>query len=85
MNAIVTLDGILSFINSLSLSAQNKRWLGEKLIEASEVDCITHHRNVTSDMINKHFGAWDDSRAVEDIIGDIVESRMSTKKPLFID
>ncbi len=33
MKATVSLDGLLSFINSLSLSTGNKRWLGEKLIE----------------------------------------------------
>lgn len=35
MNAttIVPLEGIMSFLNAMSLSAQNKRWLGEHLIE----------------------------------------------------
>ena len=29
MKAVISLDGILSFIHSLSLSASNKQWLGE--------------------------------------------------------
>ena len=29
----VPLDGIMTFLNSMSLSAQNKRWLGERLVE----------------------------------------------------
>ena len=33
MKAVISLDGILSFIHSLSLSASNKQWLGEKLLE----------------------------------------------------
>lgn len=33
MKASISLDGLLQFILSLSLSANNKRWLGEKLLE----------------------------------------------------
>ena len=33
MNATISLDGLLSFIRSLSLSPDNKEWLAEKLIE----------------------------------------------------
>lgn len=33
MKASISLDGLLQFILSLSLSASNKRWLGEKLLE----------------------------------------------------
>lgn len=33
MEATVSLNGILSFIYSLSLGASNKQWLGERLIE----------------------------------------------------
>ena len=29
----IPLEGIMTFLNSMSLSAQNKRWLGEHLIE----------------------------------------------------
>ena len=36
MDATISLDGILSFINSLSLSANNKQWLGEKLLEEAK-------------------------------------------------
>lgn len=84
MEAIVNLDGILSFINSLALSSRNKRWLGEKLIEASE-ESVTDKKCLTSEMINKHFGAWEDNRTAEEIISSITESRMSTKEPLSLD
>jgi len=33
MKASISLDGLLQFILSFSLSASNKRWLGEKLLE----------------------------------------------------
>ena len=33
MNATISLDGLLAFIRSLSLSPRNKEWLAEKLIE----------------------------------------------------
>lgn len=45
MRASISLDGILYFINSLSLSANNKRWLGERLIEEADKkdrDTIIH-------------------------------------------
>ncbi len=84
MEAIVNLDGILSFINSLALSSRNKRWLGEKLIEASE-EGLANEKSLTSDMISKHFGVWDDNRTAEEIISSITESRMSTKEPLSLD
>ena len=36
MKATISLDGLLAFINGLSLSADNKRWLAEKLIEEAQ-------------------------------------------------
>lgn len=33
MNITVSMDSVLHFINSMSLSASNKEWLGRKLIE----------------------------------------------------
>lgn len=84
MNATVSLDGILTFIDSLSLSSQNKRWLGEKLIESSEADCIAKDNGITSEMINKHFGALDDKSA-EEIVRCISDSRFSSKAPLSMD
>ena len=84
MEATVSLDGILTFINSLSLSSRNKRWLGEKLIESSEETCASDS-NITSEMIKKHFGVWADDSAPEEIIRNIAESRLSSKRPLCLD
>ena len=33
MKGMISLEGLLALINGFSLSASNKRWLGEKLIE----------------------------------------------------
>ncbi len=38
MNVTVSMDSILDFINSMSLSASNKEWLGRKLIEEAKVE-----------------------------------------------
>ena len=38
MKATISLEGLLALIHGLSLSASNKRWLGEKLIEGSRED-----------------------------------------------
>ena len=38
MKATISLEGLLALIHGLSLSASNKRWLGEKLIEEAQAD-----------------------------------------------
>lgn len=38
MNVTVSMDSVLDFINSMSLSASNKEWLGRKLIEEAKVE-----------------------------------------------
>ena len=48
MKATISLDGILAFLNSISLTAQNKRWLGEHLIEQAR------HEQQTCDAQKEH-------------------------------
>ena len=43
MKATISLEGLLSFINGLSLSANNKRWLAEKLIEEARKEEETEY------------------------------------------
>ena len=50
MKATISLDGILYFIHSLSLSASNKRWLGEKLIEEAQQE-VTKEKQSYADFI----------------------------------
>lgn len=56
-NVLLNMDSLLSFIHSLSLSASNKRWLAEKLLEE------TREKAVTKEMLDKHFGKWKDNRS----------------------
>ena len=56
MKANVSMKGILSLIDSLSLSAHNKRWLGEKLIEEAKEEEAR-----TSLSASKFYGAWSDA------------------------
>ncbi len=73
MNALVSLDGILSFIHSLSLTASNKQWLGEKLLEEAKEE---RERQSYADFINGMCGAWkDDPRSAEEIADDIRSAR----------
>lgn len=73
MNAMISLDGILSFIHALSLNASNKQWLGEKLLEEAKEE---RAKQDYSDFINSMCGAWkDDSRTAEEIADDIRRAR----------
>ncbi len=56
MRASISLDGILSFINSLSLSANNKRWLGERLIEEADNN---DKLSITNELKFKDYGISD--------------------------
>lgn len=42
MKASISLEGLLQFILSFSLSASNKRWLAEKLLEEAEKETETN-------------------------------------------
>lgn len=71
MKATISLDGILSFIHSLSLSASNKRWLGEKLIEEAQQEAATQKQSY-ADFIESMCGAWkDDPRTAKEISDEI--------------
>lgn len=73
------MDSLLSFIHSLSLSASNKRWLAEKLLEE------TREEAVTKEMLDKHFGKWKDNRSADKIIEDMQNARSEIRQPLNMD
>ena len=76
MKATISLDGILAFLKSLSLSASNKEWLAEKLIEEARKEKKAAQSESYEDFINRMCGAWrDDPRSTEQIIADIRGSR----------
>lgn len=60
MKATISLDELLSFIDSLSLSASNKRWLGEKLIEKAQQETASKKQSY-ADFIESMCGAWKDA------------------------
>lgn len=75
MKATISLNGILSAIHALSLSADNKRWLGEKLLEEARQE--THKQEQSyAEFIESMCGAWkDDPRTAEEISEEIRRSR----------
>ena len=78
MKATISLDGILAFIHSLSLSASNKRWLGEKLLNEAQQETSSQVESYDK-FIESICGAWnDDPRTTEEIISDIQNARQFT-------
>ena len=57
MKATISLDGILAFLKSLSLSASNKEWLAEKLIEEARKEKKAAQSESYEDFINKMCGS----------------------------
>ncbi|MBC8601166.1 hypothetical protein H8784_05450 [Parabacteroides acidifaciens] len=74
MKATISLEGIWKFLQSLSLSANNKEWLGEKLLEEARKEKAEKQESY-EDFIWNMCGAWkDDPRTTEEIIKDIRSS-----------
>ena len=57
MKATISLDGLLAFILSLALSASNKQWLGEKLLEEARLE-KTEKSHSYAEFIESLCGAW---------------------------
>ena len=57
MNAI-SLNNLWSYLQGLSLSASNQRWLGERLIEASVARTASAEDEKKIEKLNALFGAW---------------------------
>ncbi len=72
MEATVSLDGILTFLRSLSLSKSNKEWLAAKLIEDVKTDTTSASSYAT--FINDMCGSWKDERSAEELATDIRNS-----------
>ena len=64
MKATISLEGLLALIHGLSLSASNKRWLGEKLIEEARKETQSAHITASS-----FYGVWKDEDFPEDAAG----------------
>lgn len=57
MNAM-SLNNLWSYLEGLSLSASNQRWLGERLIEASTTQATTKDEKLKLQKLNSLFGVW---------------------------
>ena len=60
MNAI-SLNHLWSYLQGLSLTASNQRWLGERLIEASASRSKTTEEEMKLKKLNALFGVWSGS------------------------
>lgn len=56
MNTIA-LNNLWSYLQGLSLSANNKRWLGERLIDSA----TTHHKTEKEKKLEKLTGVWNNA------------------------
>lgn len=56
MKATMSLEGLLALIHEFSLSASNKRWLAEKLIEEAREE-NTQPADISA---SKFYGVWKD-------------------------
>ncbi len=70
MEATVSLNGILTFLRSLSLSDSNKKWLATKLMEDVRKDKASAYAS----FINDTCGAWEDERTAEELAAEIRNS-----------
>ena len=57
MNAI-SLNNLWSYLQGLSLTANNQRWLGERLIEASTANILSTEEEIKLEKLNSLFGVW---------------------------
>ena len=69
MNAI-SLNNLWSYLQGLSLTASNQRWLGERLLEASTSRNTTTEEEMKLKKLNALFGVWsgEDGERIEKAI-----------------
>lgn len=71
----VSLNNLWSYLQGLSLTASNQRWLAEKLIETSAVrSTVTNKDEAKLNKLNALFGVWSGSDG-EQIEKAVRESR----------
>lgn len=76
MKAMISLDGLLDLIHAFSLSASNKRWLGEKLIEEAHAEeAKTAHLSA-----GKFYGVWKDEDYPELSADELVKEIKASRK-----
>ena len=72
---VISLNNLWTYLQGLSLTASNQRWLGERLIEASESHSATSEENAKLKKLNALFGVWANTPDGEKIERSIMEAR----------
>jgi hypothetical protein len=69
MNTI-SLNNLWSYLQGLSLTASNQRWLAEKLIEKSSTKIMTSAEDTKLNKLNALFGVWSgsDGEHIEEVV-----------------
>ena len=72
MNTI-SLNNLWSYLQGLSLSASNQRWLAARLIEASAAQTESMEDEMKLAKLNALYGAWggDDGERIEAAVKDV--------------
>ncbi len=75
MNA-VSLNNLWSYLQGLSLTASNQRWLSERLIEASTSNRVSSEESARAKKLNALYGVWS-GKDGENMARAIQEARQS--------
>jgi hypothetical protein len=73
----VSLNHLWGYLQGLSLTASNQRWLGERLIEASAARTAPTEEELKLKKLNSLFGVWANTPDGEKIERAIMESRQT--------
>ena len=73
---MISLDGLLDLIHAFSLSAGNKRWLGEKLIEEAHAE----EAKAAHLSAGKFYGVWKDEDYPELSADELVKEIKASRK-----
>lgn len=71
----LAIDKLWGFLQSLSLTANNKRWLAERLMESAEEQTVITERK--KDSYKKSFGIWENDPEADLMEQAIKEGRKS--------
>lgn len=75
MKATITLDGIWTFLQSLSLNNDNKRWLADKLLTDITPDKVNTQEELDDIRFRSLSGCWADSSEMDNVELLIRQSR----------
>lgn len=75
MKATITLDGIWTFLQSLSLNNDNKRWLADKLLTDITSDKVNTQEELDDIRFRSLSGCWADSFEMDNVESLISQSR----------